>query len=133
MKPGFPAPRKRGAVEALLGLSPTAPIVAKLLLVLADRDRLTLLPELLEAYRGKALDHQHVVRAEVTTAAPLDPERTAAIEQSLARATGRTVQLSTRVDPAIVGGLIARIGSTVYDASITAHLQRMKKRLEESL
>ena len=47
--------------------------------------------------------------------------------------TGRTVQLSTTVDPAIIGGLVARIGSTVYDASVTRQLEKMKERLAESV
>ena len=66
-------------------------MVEKLLMLLAERDRLVLLPDLLAAYRDRLLDHQHVVRAEVTTAAPLAPDRANAIERSLAQVTGRTV------------------------------------------
>jgi F-type H+-transporting ATPase subunit delta len=133
LNPAVPAPRKRAAVDAIVARATVAPSVGKLLVLLAERDRLVLLPELLDAYRQRLLDHQHVVRAEVTTAQPLDAGRLQAIEQSLAKATGRTVRLSTRVVPEILGGLIAKVGSTVYDASITHHLQRMKQRLEESL
>jgi F-type H+-transporting ATPase subunit delta len=74
-----------------------------------------------------------VVRAEVTTASALDPKRAAAIQQGLATVTGRTVLLATKIDPAIIGGLVARIGSTVYDASVTRQLARMKERLVESV
>jgi F-type H+-transporting ATPase subunit delta len=129
LNPAVPAPRKRAAVVELTSQGHVLPILGKLLILLAERDRLVLLPDVLNAYRERLLRHQNVVRAEVTTAAPLAAERTREIEQSLARATGRTVQLSTRVDPAIVGGIVTRIGSTVYDGSITNHLRRMKLRL----
>lgn len=133
LNPAVPAPRKRAAVEALVGRADVLPVMGKLLVLLAERDRLVLLPDLLDAYRQRLLDHLQIVRAEVTTATPLADDRALAIEQSLARATGRTVQLSRRVAPEILGGLIARVGGTVYDGSITHHLQRMKHRLEESL
>ena len=76
------------------------------------------------------MDHRHVVRAEVTTATPIDAARVAAIQRSLAEVTGRTVTMATKVDPAIVGGLVARIGSTVYDGSVTRQLERMREQLE---
>ena len=53
-------------------------------------------------------------------------------EQGLATATGRQVQLRVRVDPAIVGGAVARIGSTVYDGSVTTQLERLKQQLVEA-
>ena len=129
LNPAVPAPKKRAAVAELTRLAELQPILSKLLVLLAERDRLVLLPELLNAYRERVQIIQNVVRAEVTTAAPLAPERAQQIEQSLASATGRTVHLSTRVDPAIVGGIVTRIGSTVYDGSVTNHLRRMKQRL----
>lgn len=129
LNPAVPAPRKRAAIDELTRRANVQSTLAKLLVLLAERDRLVLLPDMLDAYRQRLLDHQNVVRAEVTTAGPLAAERTLQIEQSLARATGRTVRLSTRVDPAIVGGVVARIGSTVYDGSITSHLRRMRQRL----
>jgi F-type H+-transporting ATPase subunit delta len=131
--PAIPAARKRALVEQLagraLGLSP---VLARLLLLLADRDRLVLLPDVAEAYRSRLMDHLQVVRAEVTTAIPLPPERVQALQQGLARATGRQVHLGTRVDDSIIGGAIARIGSTVYDGSVTTQLDRLKQKLVEA-
>ena len=68
----------------------------------------------------------------MTTAVKLPADRAKAVEQTLAQTTGRTVTLETRVDPSIIGGAVARIGSTVYDGSITRQLQRMKDKLVES-
>lgn len=133
LNPAIPAPRKRAAVEALVARLAPSPIVGKLVTMLAERDRLVLLPDLLAAYRQRVMDRQGVVRAELTTAEPLDASRAEAVKRSLAQATGKAVELTSRVDPAIVGGLVARVGGTVYDASVTSQLKRLKQRLEESI
>ena len=129
INPAVPVPRKRAAVSELLVQVKLSPILSKLLALLADRDRLVLLPDLLAAYGERLLDHRRVVRAEVTTAATIDARRVQAIQSSLARVTGRTVTMATKIDPSIIGGLVARIGSTVYDGSVTRQLERMKERL----
>jgi F-type H+-transporting ATPase subunit delta len=133
LNPAVPVPRKRAAVADILAQAKFTPIVTKLLAMLADRDRLVLVPDLLAAYRDRLLDYRGIVRAEVTTATALDAGRTAAIQNGLAALTGRTVRLATKVDPTILGGLVARIGSTVYDASVTRQLEKMKERLVESV
>jgi F-type H+-transporting ATPase subunit delta len=133
LNPAVPVKRKQATVAELTGRLKTSSILAKLIMLLAERDRLVLLPDLLASYRERLLDHQQVVRAEVTTAVPLAADRTRAIEQGLAQLTGRTVTLATKVNPSIIGGVVARIGSTVYDGSVTTQLQKMKQRLVESV
>ena len=133
LNPAVPVQRKRAAVVDLLDRAKLSPIVSKLLLLLAERDRLVLLRDLLAAFNERVMDYRNVVRAEVTTAAPIDPKRTEAIRNGLAKVTGRTVNLAAKVDPAIIGGVVARIGSTVYDGSVTRQLERMKERLVESV
>jgi F-type H+-transporting ATPase subunit delta len=132
LNPAVPAPRKRAAVAELVKSASLLPQLAKLLVLLAERDRLVLLPDLLSAFRDRLLEHQNVVRADVATAAPLPPDRVNAIENSIKNVTGRGVRLSTRVEPALIGGVVARIGSTVYDASVTTQLEKMRRRLSES-
>jgi F-type H+-transporting ATPase subunit delta len=127
--PAVPASAKRHIAEALVTRLNAAPPVRKLLLLLADRDRLGIVPDLLAIYRERLMEHQQVVRAEVTTAAPLTPERTTQIEQQLAALTGRKVNMTTSVDPAIIGGVVTRIGSTVYDGSIATQLAKLKEKL----
>ena len=130
VNPAIPAARKRAVIEQLLAHSGAiSPVLAKLLLLLADRDRLVLVPEIAAAYEQRLMDHARVVRAELTTAVPLPAERLGALQQGLASLTGRQVQLETKVNPAIIGGAVARIGSTVYDGSVTTQLQKVKERL----
>jgi F-type H+-transporting ATPase subunit delta len=78
-------------------------------------------------------DFHKIVRAEVVTAEPLSAERVQAVERGLEQASGGHMQMDMRVDPSLIGGVVARIGSTVYDASIATHLQKMKKRLVENI
>ena len=73
--PAIPAARKRAVVEALLSHSPVNALLARTLLLLADRDRLALLPDFADAFRSRLMDHQQVVRAEVTTAMELPADR----------------------------------------------------------
>ena len=132
VNPAIPAARKRAVVDELTKRSPAmTPVVRKLLVMLAERDRLVLLDELLRGYRDRLMEHQQVVRAEVTTAIPLPHDRASALEQSLSATTGKRVSLSTRVDPAILGGVVAKIGSVVYDGSVARQLERMRERLVE--
>jgi F-type H+-transporting ATPase subunit delta len=131
LNPAVPVTRKRAAVADLLALAKPSPILGKLIAMLADRDRLVLIPDLLASYRDRLLDYRHVVRAEVTTAAALPAGRAETIAQRLVQLTGSKVLLSTRTDPAIIGGLVARIGTTVYDGSVTRQLEKMKERLVE--
>ena len=72
---------------------------------------------------------QNIVRAEVTTAAPLSPEKTKALEESLSKVTGKKVEISVSVDPDLLGGVVARIGSTVHDGSVKTQLTRMRQEL----
>jgi F-type H+-transporting ATPase subunit delta len=128
--PAVPAAAKRAVVEQLIAQSDgLLPPVVKLLLMLAERDRLILLETIVEQYRDRLMDHHKVVRAEVITAIPLPPDRASALQAGLARATGRDVRLETRVDESILGGAVARVGSTVYDGSLTRQLERMKETL----
>lgn len=128
--PAVPAARKRAVVEQLLAQAgKVSPVLTKLLVLLADRDRLALLPEIASAYERRLMDHAKVVRAELTTAVALPADRVTALQHGLASLTGRQVQLETKVDPKIIAGAVARIGSTVYDGSVTTQLQKVKERL----
>jgi F-type H+-transporting ATPase subunit delta len=103
--------------------------VKKLLVMLTESRKLDLVKDLAEAYQERLLTHQNIVRAEVTSAAPLSPEKTKALEESLSKVTGKKVELSVSVDPQLLGGVVARIGSTVYDGSVKTQLQRMRQEI----
>lgn len=127
--PAIPVSGKRGIVEGLTQRLEMAPPAAKLLMVLAEHDHLALVPDVVAVYRERLMEHRQIVRAEVTTAEPLTPERSAQLQERLATLTRRTVTMTTKVDPALIGGAVARVGSTVYDGSIATQLERIRERL----
>jgi F-type H+-transporting ATPase subunit delta len=125
----LPEAARRNIVLAIgerLGVS--AP-VSKLLALLADRGRLELLPEIAAVYTERLLEHQNVVQAEVTTAVPLSAEATERLEASLRSATGKQITMRVSVDPSLLGGVVARVGSTVYDGSVRTQLKKMRDQL----
>ena len=128
--PAVPVSAKHGIVESLASRLKPSPPVGKLLLMLADRDRLTLVPDLVAIYGERLMEHRQIVRAEVTTAAPMAADRASQVQKRLSDLTGRRVTMTTKVDPALIGGAVARVGSTVYDGSIATQLEKIKERLE---
>jgi F-type H+-transporting ATPase subunit delta len=132
LSPRVPPDRRRSLVTAVLEQSGAEPPLVKLLGMLAERSRLDLLHDLLEVYGERQLAHQNIVKGTVTSAAPIAPDHVAALERSLSGATGKQVQLDVALDLALIGGVVTRIGSTVYDGSIRTQLARMKQQLVES-
>jgi F-type H+-transporting ATPase subunit delta len=127
--PAIPVARKRAVIDELLSRASLQPTVAKLLLMLAERDRLVILPEVADVFNARLMEHQNVVRARIVTAVALPSDRVTALAAGLTRATGRNVVIEAQVDPAIIGGAVARIGGTVYDGSITRQLERIRETL----
>jgi F-type H+-transporting ATPase subunit delta len=128
--PAIAPQKKRAILDAVLeqagGIDGEA---RQLLRMLAERDRLALLPEIDQAFQARLRQERHVLQAEVTTAVPLpDPQR-AALGAALRRAAGSDLTITEKVDPSIIGGVIARVGSVVFDGSVTRQLERMKQRL----
>lgn len=131
--PAVPAAKKRALVDALVAQAgAVSDPVARTLALLADRDRLGLAGPIARAFAERVMDHRQIVRAEVTTAVPLDADRSKAIADALGRATGRTVIVEPKVDRAILGGVVARVGSVVYDGSVARQLEKMKDQLAGS-
>jgi F-type H+-transporting ATPase subunit delta len=129
--PMVPAAAKGRVLDALSHTLAWTPITRQVLAVLADRDELSQLPGLTRALRARVMEHQRIVEAEVTTAVALDNGQAAVLAQSLSDATGREVRLTRRIDPTILGGAVARVGSVVFDGSVTAQLARFKRQIVE--
>ena len=133
LRPGLPIARRVQALQLIASSLGLTPLVSKLLTAFAERDSLRLVPDLAAAYRTRLLDRKNIVSAEITTAVPLTPETADRVGRALGQASGKQVLVSTRVDPAIIGGVVARVGSTVYDGSVTTQLARMRQKLVENV
>ncbi|MFN7135326.1 MAG: ATP synthase F1 subunit delta, partial [Myxococcales bacterium] len=119
-------------VEAILAQLQLDATVANGLRLLAQRNRLADLPEVVAEYDTLADKHIGRVRAKVVTAIQIPDEQIQQIAQSLSGATSKKVVVERKVDPAILGGVVAQIGSTVYDGSIKTQLEDMRKQLKSA-
>jgi len=128
--PAIPATVKRDILLAVVDAVGGVPAeIRRMLAMLADRDRLAELPELAAAFALRLMDAKRILQADVVTAVPLSDASRAALTEALGRATGKSVSITERVDPAIIGGVIAKVGSFVYDASLMRQLERMRDTL----
>lgn len=113
-------------VAAKLGLSL---VFRSLLNLMIERNRLRIVPDV-RSYYQKLLDEMaNIGRAEVTSATTLSGEEVAAIKAALEKVTGGTVMVETRVDPGLIGGVVARVGDLVLDGSVRTQLASIKETL----
>ena len=129
VNPGIPSARKQALMkELVVRMGEVSPITRRLLMLLADRDRLSLLEGILSEYRDRLMALRGIVRARITTSAELPATRVQAIAKMIEDAIGKQVEIETGVDAALLGGMVTQIGSTVYDGSIAGHLARLRRR-----
>ena len=127
--PTVPYDQKRKVLEDLISHTRVRETTASFLRVLLRNQRLSQLRDVAVRF-GLVLDERSgVVAASVTTARPMPEDLKSALQQTLAEATGRKVTLSFTTDETIIGGLVARIGSTIYDGSVQGHLERLSEEL----
>jgi F-type H+-transporting ATPase subunit delta len=123
--PSVGSEARRRVLAAVAERAGASPLLRRLLDLLAARDRLGLLGDLVEAYAEVANAANGIVSAEVVSAVPLgDVQR-----QSLAAAVGDRVELRCRVDTALVGGVLVKVGGTTYDGSVRTRLAALRRRL----
>jgi F-type H+-transporting ATPase subunit delta len=105
--------------------------VANFVGILADRDRLPILDEIIQAYQKLLDDRLGILRARVTAAYSLDASQQLELAVKLEQATGKQIRMEVEVDPSLIGGVVAQVGSTIYDGSVRQQLQAFKSRLVE--
>jgi F-type H+-transporting ATPase subunit delta len=95
--------------------------------LLLDRRRIRALPPIATRLREMADDKRGILRAEVMTAMPLPEEYFTQLQAQLERVTGRRIALDRKLDPALICGVVARVGDTVYDGSLLSRLRQLKE------
>ncbi len=130
--PAVSKERKRAVIRAIAAALSLSHTVINFLLVLSDRRRWSALHEVIEALDAVLDNHLGFERAQVTSAYELSDQQRETLNQQLARIAGRKVRLRLSVDPALIGGVTARVGSTVYDGSVRGHLTKMRQDLSSN-
>jgi F-type H+-transporting ATPase subunit delta len=125
--PRLSAEKKRDSLRGLLaGVSPAA---LNLGFLLVSRNRLRIVHDLANEYMRLVNTHYGREEAEVTTAVPISQKEQEAIAKGLARVAGKEIVLKLKVDPDIMGGLVARIGDKLLDGSVRTRLKDLRSSL----
>jgi len=127
--PSFTLTERRGLIEAVAPRFGMSPMLKNLLCVLLEKGRTGLFPEVVEQFHEFADQKANRTRVAVTTAEALSPALQADVKASFEKITGKTVILEVKVDPSLIGGLVARVAGRVYDASVQTRLELIKQRL----
>jgi F-type H+-transporting ATPase subunit delta len=120
---------KAKVLEALIERAKLIPFVANFLRVLLKNFRIHYIAQIDEAYAAKVDERIGVVTADVTTAAPLTDAERQILANKLTAMTGKKVKFSFETDPELIGGVVTKIGSRIYDGSIRAQLETVKRQM----
>ncbi|MCK9247973.1 MAG: ATP synthase F1 subunit delta [Solirubrobacteraceae bacterium] len=123
--PYFGTTEKRDALARVV--TDAEPIVLNLLQVLVENHRLPVLPRLRRAFDTLWREERKLLPVQITSAVALDSAEAQRIGDEIGRRTGRTVELSTRVDPELIGGMTLRVGNRILDASIRNRLDSLRR------
>ena len=116
---------KRKVLEDLIARTRPRETTSSFLRVLLKNQRLAQLRDIVDRYIQVLDERSGVLAGSVTTARPIPEELKRTLRETLSAATGHTVRLSFETDEKIIGGMVARIGSTVFDGSVESHLERL--------
>jgi F-type H+-transporting ATPase subunit delta len=128
--PSVPAIQKIAVLDAMKGKLRLAPQVRNLLAVLVEHDRIGAIHEVVTEYQRELQQRLGIHHAQVTTARKLSADDKAALLEHVEKLAKGRIEASFTLDPSILGGVVVRIGSTVYDGSVLGRVERLKEVLE---
>jgi F-type H+-transporting ATPase subunit delta len=120
---------KHAAIEQLVARMGASRTLRNYLFVIVDQRRAGMLIEIEQAFSALLDARQGITQVTVTSAADLTGGERAELDAALAKLTGRKVQAQCKTDSALIGGVVVRIGSTIYDGSVRAQLDRLRARM----
>lgn len=127
-EPKISAKRKETAIRQALA-SRVLPTSLNLALLIVQRELVDYMQNIATELESLVLDYRNQAVAEVITAAPLDEKQQALVKKALERSTGKNIVMQTRVDPSILGGIVARVGDQVIDSSVRYRLAALQQSL----
>jgi len=120
---------KKASVAAILFKERLRPLTFRYMQLLIEKQREDLFPEIVDAYQNLRDEHNDIVEATVTVAFPLSPPDKDRIQEAVEQLTGRHVRLDVKERPGIIGGIVVRVGDTVYDGSVYHQLESLREQL----
>jgi F-type H+-transporting ATPase subunit delta len=129
ISPAISREDKHGVIEKLAARLGASKIIRNFLFVMADNQRLHLLPEIVETFEQVLRQRQGVAEASVTSAMALSEGQKTALVRTLERLSGKRIQAVYSLEPGLLGGAVVRIGDTIYDGSVRNRLDELRARL----
>ena len=129
LNPAIAHSSKEKVIEALIAKANPSRTTGNFLRVLLRNGRLTELKEINDRFAAILEERSGSVVAEVTSARDLSGPQQGELKSNLEKLTGKQVKLNFTIDPAIIGGVVTRIGSTVYDGSVKTQLENLKEEM----
>ncbi|MFN4010676.1 F0F1 ATP synthase subunit delta [Pannonibacter sp.] len=129
--PVFTADEQLAALDALLSKAGISGLAANFVKLAAKNRRLFVLPDMIKAFRALLAEKRGEATAEVLSAAPLSDAHVAALKEAISASTGKKINIAARVDPALIGGLIVKVGSRMIDTSLRTKLNSLKFAMKE--
>jgi len=129
LTPAVPAARKKAAVARIADALKLSKVSRNFLFVLIDKRRISSLSAILHSVETILDERMGFARADVSSARQMSEPQRHALTAELERLTGKRIRMHFTVDAALIGGVVARIGSTVYDGSVRGQLQTLERRL----
>ena len=124
--PQLPVERRVAMIRELLGAK-ASPHTTNLISFIVEQGRAREITHIIDAMVELAARERQLAVAEVRTAVPLDDEQRARLERALRDATRKEITLKVIIDPSVMGGLVARVGDMVFDASVRRRLELAKE------
>jgi F-type H+-transporting ATPase subunit delta len=130
--PVFSADEQLQALSAVLDRAGIGGLAARFLKLVTTNRRLFAARDMVRGYRELAAQHKGEATAEVTVAEPLKDDHVAALRSALKAVSGKDVDLAIKVDPAIIGGLVVKLGSRMVDTSLRTKLNAIRHAMKEA-
>lgn len=130
--PSIPAEQKRAVLDAIVKRAGISQMVRNFVAVLIDKRRMSFLGEIVKQFAEELNQRLGFAEAEITTTRELSADERGALEADLAKVTGKKIRARYDHDQSILGGAIARVGSTVYDGSVKGQLEKIREQLTAS-
>jgi F-type H+-transporting ATPase subunit delta len=130
--PVFSADEQLQALSAVLRRAGIGGVAEKFLKLVTANRRLFAVRDMVKAFRALVADSNGEATAEVTVAEPLKSDHVAALKSALRTVSGKDVDLSVKVDPAILGGLVVKLGSRMIDTSLRTKLNAIRHAMKEA-
>jgi F-type H+-transporting ATPase subunit delta len=129
--PAYPLDMRKKILNSILEKAAYSPNVDNFIRLVFDRGRFPMIGEITQSYLGLVDEKNGIIRGTVTTVSPLEDRNLSSIREALSTYVGKKVELTQKIDPSLIGGVVARLGDLVLDGSVKTRLDKLSSIFNE--